>query len=488
MSTWALVLGAATAEFTEALQRHGFARRGDIHHGTVDVDGDQVEVQVRLPPTFPFAPPRVYRATGVPPSWHSERDGALCLYRDDEKADLPWLDVEAFLGHVAAWLRDDAAGWPDDEPDLDLERYFPRAPGLLVYTSLEGVLGGPVRYRQRPHGVIELAGRGVPPPGKRRHRHRGLFGWAADLGELAWPPRTWEDLTPLLGTDAAKIEQLLRGERVGLLALRYRRGGHVGVLALRATRQANSDVLLEALTPAPDTPDVRALRAGPHYAELARCRVLLVGVGAVGSFLADLLVRVGVRELTLRDGDVLRPGNCVRHLAGREHVGKFKVAAVRDMLTARYGATAERVVTDPTALTDPEGLRELLGRFDLVIDATADSIASALLATVAVHVEVPIVSVCLQREGAVIRVDHFPQPASPADVVPAVAALSYAPDAAREAGCGEPVSRTPPSAVVEAAAVACRHAVAVLLSASSLLPTELRLTAPQADVHEVGVQ
>jgi molybdopterin/thiamine biosynthesis adenylyltransferase len=485
MSTWAVVLRAAATEFTEALQRHGFARRGDAYHGAVAVDGNQVEVRVRLPQVFPFAYPRVYRAADVAPSWHSERDGALCLYRDDEKADLPWLDVDAFLGHVAAWLRDDAAGWPDDEPDLDLERYFPRAPGLLVYTSLDGVLGGPVRYRQRPHGVIEVAGRGVPPPGNRR---RGLFGWATDLGELARPPRTWKDLTPLLGTAAAKIERLLRSERVGLLVLRYRRSGHVGVLALRATRQASGDLLLEALTPAPDTPDVRALRAGPHHAELARRRVLLVGVGAVGSFLADLLVRVGVRKLTLRDGDILRPGNCVRHLAGCDHVGKFKAAAVRDMLVARYGVDAEGVVADPTALTDPEGLPELITGFDLVIDATADNIASALLATVATHVQVPIVSVCLQREGAVIRVDHFPQPARATDIVPAVAPLPYDPDAPREAGCGEPVSRTPPSAVVEAAAVACRHAVAVLLGAPSLPPTELRLTAPQRDVREVGFQ
>jgi molybdopterin/thiamine biosynthesis adenylyltransferase len=485
MSTWAAVLGAAAAEFTEALQRHGFALRGDAYHGAVDVDGEQVDVRVRLPQSFPFAYPRVYRAADMPPSWHSERDGALCLYRDDEKADLPWLDVEGFLGHVAAWLRHDAAGWPGDDPDLDLERYFPRTPGLLVYTSLDGVLGGPVRYRQRPHGVIEVAGRGVPPPGKRG---RGLFGWAADLGELARPPRTWEDLSPLLSTDATKIERLLRSERVALLALRYRRGAHVGVLALRATRQANSDVLLEALTPAPDTPDVLTLRAGPHHAKLALSRVLLVGVGAVGSFLADLLVRVGVRHLTLRDGDILRPGNCVRHLAGRDHVGKFKVAAVRDMLAARYGSDAEGVVADPTPLTDLEGLPELLAGFDVVIDATADTIASALLATVATHVQVPILSVCLQREGSVIRVDHFPQPAEATDVIPAVAPLPYDPDAPREAGCGEPVSRTPPSAVVEAAAVACRHTVAVLLGPPSLLPTELRLTAPQADVREVGAQ
>jgi molybdopterin/thiamine biosynthesis adenylyltransferase len=178
----------------------------------------------------------------------------------------------------------------------------------------------------------------------------------------------------------------------------------------------------------------------------------------------------------------------VRHLAGRDHVGKFKVAAVRDMLAARYGADAEGVVADPTALTDPEGLPMLLAGFDVVIDATADSIASALLATVAVHIRVPIVSVCLQREGAVIRVDHLPQPADATDLVPAVAPLPYDPDAPREAGCGDPVSRTPPSAVVEAAAVACRHAVAVLLGVPSLPPTELRLTAPQADVREVGVQ
>jgi hypothetical protein len=77
----------------------------------------------------------------------------------------------------------------------------------------------------------------------------------------------------------------------------------------------------------------RSLRAGPVAVELAEVKVAIVGCGAIGSFAADLLFRAGVRQLTLRDGERLRPGNVVRHLGGADQVGRAKTHAVRDCLT-----------------------------------------------------------------------------------------------------------------------------------------------------------
>ena len=72
-----------------------------------------------------------------------------------------------------------------------------------------------------------------------------------------------------------------------------------------------------------------------------------MGCGAIGSFAADLLFRAGVRQLTLCDGERLRPGNIVRHLAGAEQVGRAKTLAVLNCL-ARVDANVDGVKCIPS--------------------------------------------------------------------------------------------------------------------------------------------
>ena len=47
---------------------------------------------------------------------------------------------------------------------------------------------------------------------------------------------------------------------------------------------------------------------------LARTRVLLVGLGGVGSFAGEFLVRAGIGHLTMVDGDVVDRTNINRQL------------------------------------------------------------------------------------------------------------------------------------------------------------------------------
>ena len=58
------------------------------------------------------------------------------------------------------------------------------------------------------------------------------------------------------------------------------------------------------------------------------CRVLTVGVGALGATIAELMVRAGVSEIGLLDGDFLAAGNICRHPATLSDVGSTKVKAV----------------------------------------------------------------------------------------------------------------------------------------------------------------
>lgn len=62
-------------------------------------------------------------------------------------------------------------------------------------------------------------------------------------------------------------------------------------------------------------------------------RVIIFGVGGVGSWAAEALVRTGLTHLTIVDGDTVQPSNINRQLpATRETVGMPKVEALKQRL------------------------------------------------------------------------------------------------------------------------------------------------------------
>ena len=78
---------------------------------------------------------------------------------------------------------------------------------------------------------------------------------------------------------------------------------------------------------------------GPvSQADVARLRVGIVGLGSVGSIVAEALARMGVQHLVLIDGDRVDVGNLDRLLhARRRDVGKFKVKLIARRL--KWSAT-----------------------------------------------------------------------------------------------------------------------------------------------------
>ena len=67
--------------------------------------------------------------------------------------------------------------------------------------------------------------------------------------------------------------------------------------------------------------------------KLQNSNVLVVGLGGVGSFAAEFLVRAGVGNMTIVDGDVVDITNINRQLpALRSTVGKYKVEVVAERL------------------------------------------------------------------------------------------------------------------------------------------------------------
>jgi tRNA A37 threonylcarbamoyladenosine dehydratase len=102
---------------------------------------------------------------------------------------------------------------------------------------------------------------------------------------------------------------------------------------------------------------------------LRRSRVLVVGLGGVGAYAAEMLARAGVGRMTIADADVVAPSNINRQLiAQTSTIGLSKAALVADRLRDINPeielTVVEKYIRDE--LTD-----ELLDsdKFDYVVDA-----------------------------------------------------------------------------------------------------------------------
>lgn len=96
-------------------------------------------------------------------------------------------------------------------------------------------------------------------------------------------------------------------------------------------------------------------------------KVALVGCGALGSILAELLVRGGLRQLTLVDGDTLEFGNLCRHTLSSTSVLENKAKALACQLLR--ACPLSKVTWNAGSTNGTED--SVWGQYDLVLDCTA---------------------------------------------------------------------------------------------------------------------
>ena len=486
---WADTLASTQQQFTHALEAEGFNRVDDTDRWSgqldvVDLNGRPVatEFEIEIGDSFPFDAPKVTDVSGTSVrTWHHNRDWSLCLYSRRGVADRPWARVPELLARIQKWYADAAGGWVDDPPDLDLDRYFALVDGFATYDDLDSLVGKPVRAKR--HGNhLHIDHTGTRPRGKVKSNRR--FGWAGDLGELNEPVFDWPTVAERLGDDAPKVKKGILEGRYTFLALRYHRQGHQGCVVLIPTVQGTLIDLYAVPSAATDI-QTRRLRAGDPdvVLRLARKKVAIVGLGAVGSHLADLLARGGVGELRLVDFDLVRPGNLIRHLCGDESIGINKAIAVEAALTQAGFIASDSISTNTQPLT-AQLAADLTEWADLIVDATADDNVRGLL--VELHKQASqhgfdtrVVSVAVHRSGGIVRTDRWPRTtATSPSPIPAH------PDGEtelREGGCGDPVSTTPPMAVVEAAGLGARHVVDALTGSTTMPDSVVQILRRQPD-------
>ncbi len=425
--------------------------------GEDDIAGVAVPLEVRIPSGYPYVPPKVRPIDGSGGAgWHQERDGSLCLW-DAERAQPDWwTSRNAVVERVRDWFHQAANGWRDDAPDMDLDRYWPQSLGLVLYDELPTfgwvrLSGGPSPRHVCP--VWKVKGNGSS---SKRGR---AAGYVISIGEPDRPPRSLPEL--LLLADGDEVGAALDKQQVGWLIVRYQRHGVGGVLALRMTYDTTGVTGCTALSTASTARSARQMRAGVEARELASASVAVVGAGAIGSFVADLLARSGVLHFSIIDSDIIKPGNLVRHVLGEGGVGEPKATALRQHLADRHGVAAADMTAAYERIDDLAAAVELLASHDLVVNATGGVAVTVALDHAAEVLDKPVVTVATTQEGRVIRVDCSPRrqgevwlddPALPPTGLPPLL----------EDGCGSPISPTPPWAVTLAASYAARTVVCLL--------------------------
>jgi molybdopterin-synthase adenylyltransferase len=122
---------------------------------------------------------------------------------------------------------------------------------------------------------------------------------------------------------------------------------------------------------------------------LLESSAVLVGCGALGTALANLLVRAGVGKLRIVDRDFVEPSNLQRQTLfeesdAREALPKA-VAAERRLRAINSGVAIEGIVAD----LGPKNAEELLRSFPLILDGTDNFETRFLLNDAAIHLDVP---------------------------------------------------------------------------------------------------
>lgn len=97
-------------------------------------------------------------------------------------------------------------------------------------------------------------------------------------------------------------------------------------------------------------------------------RILLLGCGSVGGFIAAELTRAGISTMTVVDMDTLKYENIFRHVLGRNHINKPKVEGIKKDIESRLPFTTVTAVCK--SLRDALESGDIkLSDFDLIISA-----------------------------------------------------------------------------------------------------------------------
>lgn len=153
----------------------------------------------------------------------------------------------------------------------------------------------------------------------------------------------------------------------------------------------------------------RLLMGDESMKRLSKIHVIVFGVGGVGSWCAEALVRTGICHLTIVDSDRVAPTNINRQLmATCDTIGGPKVEALKERLLT-INPMAE-IIAIENIFTEDTANRFKLDQYDYIIDAIDSLRDKALLIRMATETRAKLFSsmgAALKMDATRIRVAEF---------------------------------------------------------------------------------
>ncbi|PAU93707.1 hypothetical protein CK503_11185 [Aliifodinibius salipaludis] len=135
------------------------------------------------------------------------------------------------------------------------------------------------------------------------------------------------------------------------------------------------DLSLLPLNPTPYLTPSKALEHNGLEKDIEQ-RISLIGLGALGSQIADNIYRSGFNKLSLIDHDKLLPHNLARHTLDGTHLGEFKVKGMKNTLSSIFENNKLRTFTENVLHQLSDDLKQELENSDLILDFSASNIVS----------------------------------------------------------------------------------------------------------------
>ena len=449
--------------------------RGPVHPAFDELT-DTRTMEIVFDPGWPYRPPRVF-VQGLDTN-HSTLDGFVCLWRDGDLSR-EWETVDGLFHRIEDWCERAKNGWQDDDLPFDAYLNFKRKRPLMAtfdFESLRTTIGswGDMKGVLTNPNLLNLRPGSAAGPGEVR----GLW---FRVGQLqAPPPRNLAELPRHLKRSQRKgFEKSLSRRRetrgpqqmggVDIILFAWQRRGRTDLLVM-ACEGVGEQVEAAALAAEPNDERTLRLRAGPDAEALKGRSAVLFGAGALGGHVAVTLAESGIDSLRIVDGELLSPGNVVRHIAGHDQVGGLKVNGVEAVIRNHAPWSKVESVAPPVNPYGSQEIAQLVENADVVIDATGNDAFVHPVARVAEGLGKPLVSGALFRGGFIGRVQRKALDAdapitsrTESPEYPIVPPGEPAVDLAEpDLGCSAPVNNAPPASVLACASLIAQAAIDVL--------------------------
>ena len=126
-----------------------------------------------------------------------------------------------------------------------------------------------------------------------------------------------------------------------------------------------------AWVPSENWSETRSHARGQFAEELLNRKVLLIGAGSLGSVIAEMLIRGGVRRLVICDGEVFEHGNLARHTLTMIDEGTNKASSLSDRLNS-LSAHTDIYGIDASFPSFNEAQMSEVSDCEIVLDCTAE--------------------------------------------------------------------------------------------------------------------